>query len=97
MKTITTPNSAHRITKIIAEIRGTCNDDVNIEVLEDILLRELNEYCRMLDGYYDKEYGNAISRARDSAYVEGHSDGYKDGYDKGYDDGYSDGYSDRHS
>ena len=93
MKTITTPNHDHRITKIIAEIRGTCIEGVDIEVIEDILLRELDEYCRMLDGYYNKEYGNTISLAHNSGYVEGHSDGYKDGYDAGYDDGYEDGYS----
>ena len=87
MKTITTPNSAHRITKIIAEIRGI--EDVDAEVIEDILRRELDEYCRMLDEYYDEEYSIAISRARNSAY----DDGYDDGYDIGYDNGHSDGHS----
>ena len=87
METIMTHKPDHRIAKIIAEIRG---EDVNIEVIEDILLRELDEYCRMLDGYYNKEYGNAIARARNSGYVEGHSDGYNDGYDIGYIDGQSD-------
>ena len=95
METIMKHNSDHRITKILAEVRGAC--DVDAEILEEILLRELDEYCRMLQQYCHKEYGNAISRARDSGYVEGHTDGYTEGYDAGYDAGYSDGYSDRHS
>ena len=65
-KTISTPDFMGRIAKIVEEVRvRTCIDEIDIEVLEDILQDELNEYCRELDGYYDA----------------GPSDGYVDGYD----------------
>ena len=93
MKTITTPNPAFRIAKIITEVRDrTSIDKIDIEILKEILqdeLLELNEYCRMLDEYYIEEYHNAIARVRSAAY----DDGYDDGYDIGYDNGYSDGRS----
>ena len=82
MNTITTPNTANNIAKIIAEIRGTCIEDVDAEVIEDILLRELNEYCSLLQQYYEEEYYNAISSVRNSAYDVGYDDGYDDGYSK---------------
>ena len=79
--TITTPNFRDITAKIIAEIRArTCIDD-DAEVLEAMLKDELTEYCRMLDGYYEEEYFNAISSV----------------YDEGYDEGYYDGRSESHS
>ena len=84
-KTIMTPNFMGKTAKIIAEIRArTCIDD-DAEVIKEILQDELNEYCRMLCGYYEEEYDTAISSA------------YDEGYALGYDDGYSVGYSDGHS
>ena len=74
MKTITTPNHDHRITKIIAEIRGTCIEGVDIEVIEDILLRELTEYHNEVFTY---------------GYDIGYDGGYDEGYDIGYDEGHS--------
>ena len=85
MKTIKTPNPARRIANIIEEIRSTCIEDVDAEVIEELLLRELNEYCIMVDEYYIEEYHNAMNRARNSAY----DDGFDDGYDIGYDNGHS--------
>ena len=87
METITTPNSAHRLAKIIAELRArTFINEFDAKALEDILQAELDEYYRMVDEYYDEEYSIAISRARSAAY----DDGYDDGYDIGYDNGQSD-------
>ena len=84
--------------KIVKEIQTkTCIDGVDAEVIEKILQDELNEYCRMLEGYYAEEYAeeysNAITSAQHRAYDEGHSDGYADGYDIGYDDGRSESHS----
>ena len=93
MNTITTPNSAHRIAKIIAEIRSTCIEDVDAEVIEEILLHELNEYCILLAQYYAEEHSNAVSSARCIAY----DDGYDYGHSEGYSEGYYVGYSDCHS
>ena len=85
-KTIMTPNFMGKTAKIIAEIRNqTCIDDVDAEVIKAILKDELNEYCRMLCGYYEEEYDIAISSA------------YDEGYALGYDDGYANGHSDGHS
>ena len=53
MKTITTPNSANRIAKIIAEIRGTCIEDVDMEVIEEILQAA---YDSGFDAGYDIGY-----------------------------------------
>ena len=58
-KTIKTPNFMGKAAKIVEEIRNSiCIDDVDAEVLKEILQDELNEYCRMLDGYYAEEYYN---------------------------------------
>ena len=87
MSTIVKPDFKAAIANIIAELRTvTCIDDVDAEVIKEILQDELTEQYRMLDGYYEEEYYNAISRARNSAY----DDGFDDGYDVGYDNGYSD-------
>ena len=88
MKTIKTPNSAHIIEKIIAEIR-TINCAA-AEVSEKILQDELNEYCRMLEAYYEEEYCIGISNARTKAYDEGYASGHSDGCDDGYENGYAD-------
>ena len=89
-ETIVTPNFTGSIARTIAKIRAsTCIDDVDAEVIEELLQDELNEYCMMLNGYYEEEYYNAISRARNSA--------YDDGYDVGYDNGYADCHAKNHS
>ena len=81
------------IAKIIEEVRNrTCIDNIDKEIIEEILQDSLNEYFVMLDGYYEEEYYNAISSARNKAYDDGHSDGYTDGHFDGYDIGYEDGY-----
>ena len=85
----TKPIMSPNFTRVIAEIRTrTCIEDVDAYVIEEILLRELNEYSRMLDEYYIEEYHNAISSARNTA--------YDSGFDDGYDIGYGNGYSDSH-
>ena len=69
-----------RIAKIIADVHDrTCIDKADIEVLEDILQGELNEY-------YEAVYDDGYS----AGYYEGHSDGYSEGYSAGYTEGYSD-------
>ena len=91
MNTITTPDFMGRIAKIIAEVRTTCIDKIDAEVLEVIealLQASLNECFTMVDEYYEEEDYIAIASARSRAYAAGHSDGYADGYDVGYDDGY---------
>ena len=85
-----TPNSAHRLAKIIAEVYNrTFIDEFDAKVIENILQAELDEYYRMLAEYYEEEYYIAISRASSAAY----DDGYDDGYDIGYDNGRSDSHS----
>ncbi len=57
MNTVTTPNFAHKIAKIMTEVRTrTCIDGVDTEVLEDILQDMLIEECRILASYYEEEY-----------------------------------------
>ena len=74
------PNFMERTAKIIAEIRNrTCIDD-DVEAIEKILQDELNEYYRMLDGYYEEEYYNTISSYRSSAYDKGYADGYSESH-----------------
>ena len=86
MNTITKPNFMGKTAKIIAKVRASaCIDDVDAEVIEKILQEELNEYYRMLDGYYEEEYYNALNTARNRAY----DDGFDVGYDVGYDEGRS--------
>ena len=90
MKTITTPDFMSRIARILAEVHNsTCIDDVDAEVIEKILQDELNEYCTLLNEYYEEEYYIAVSRAQNRAY----DDGFDDGYDVGYDNGYSESHS----
>ena len=85
--TVTTPNFMVKTAKIIAEMRArTCINDVDAEVIEEILQNELTEYYRMLEGYYEEEYYNAISSARSKAYDDGYDDGYESGYESGYAD-----------
>ena len=75
-----TPNFMSKAAKIIAEIQvRTCIDEVEAEVIKELLQAALNEYCSMLDEYYEEEYYNAISSVRSSAYDDGYSDGYSDG------------------
>ena len=78
-KTITTPNFMGIAAKIIEEVRTmTCIDKIDAEAIKEILQDELNEYCIMLEGYYEEEYYTKMSSA------------YDDGYSVGYDDGNSD-------
>ena len=89
MKPIKTPDFTG-ITKLVKEIQTQiCIDDADVEILDEILQDGLNEYCTLLNGYYEEEYYIAISSARSKAYDDGHSDGYADGYDVGYLDGQS--------
>ena len=82
-----TPNFMSRVTEIIAEVRTrTCIDEIDTAVIEEILQDSLNEYCTMVNEYYEEECYIAISSARSKAYDAGHSDGYDDGYDAGYAD-----------
>ena len=90
MKTITTPDFMGRIAKIVEEVSArACVDKIDTEVIEAILQASLNEYCTMVDEYYEEEYYIAITSAQHRAYDEGHSDGYSLGYDDGYLDGHS--------
>ena len=76
-KPIKTPN----FTRLVAEVRArTFIDEVDAEALERIF----KEQCRMLDGYYNEEYRNALDIARNSAYESGYSNGYSDGYSDGH-------------
>ena len=88
------PNFMNRIAKIIEEASArTCIDEIEAEIIEEILQDSLNEYCTLLNEYYEEECYIAISSARNKAYDDGHSDGYADGYDIGYDDGHAAGKS----
>ena len=77
----------------ISSVANFCIDDVDAEVIEKILQEGIDEYYMMLDGYYEEEYYNELSRARNSAY----DDGFDDGYDVGYDNGYADCHAKNHS
>ena len=82
------------IAKIMEDVRAkTCIDKIDVEVIEAILQASLNEYFVMLDGYYEEEYYNALSSARNKAYDDGYDAGYDVGYGIGYDVGYDDGRS----
>ena len=81
MNTIPTPNFTGKVEKIIAEIRTKTCIDFDTEVIQGILQDMLIEECRMLAGYYEEEYLNALSSARSKAY-DGHSDVYEDGYER---------------
>ena len=84
MNTITTPDFMGRVAKIVEEVRNrTCVDKLDVEVLAEILQDSLNEYCTMLNEYYEEEFYIAVSSARSKAYDDGHSDDYADGYDIG--------------
>ena len=90
MNTIVKPDFKATIAKIIEEASAsTCIDEIEAEIIEEILKGSLNEYCTLLNEYYEEEYYNELSRARNSAYDAG----FDDGYDVGYDNGRSDGHS----
>ena len=82
---IKTPNHDRRIAKIITEVSAiTGIDEVHAEAIEELLKAELNEYCRMLDSYYEEEgFHNVIFRARSIAYDAGYDDGYSAGHSAG--------------
>ena len=71
------PDFMEKIEKIIAEVSTrTCIDELDtevLEVLEDILQAELNEY-----------YNEVFTYARNIGYDEGYSEGYDEGYSEGY-------------
>ena len=76
-----TPKFMGRIAKLVKEIQTQiCIDDAEVEILEGLLKDGLNEYCILLDGYYEEEYYIAISDARNRAYDNGYADGYDEGY-----------------
>ena len=80
-------NFSSKNAKVIAEIQArTCIDQVEAEIIKELLQAALNEYCSMLDEYYEEDYYNALASARSKAYDDGHSDGYDDGYESGYAD-----------
>ena len=71
-----------RIARIVKELQTRiCIDDADVEILEGLLKDELKEYYDLIDNYYEEEYYNAVSSARNIAYDNGHSDGYAEGYD----------------
>ena len=71
----------NKIAKLVKEIQTQiCIDDADVEILEGLLKDELNEYCILLDEYYEEEYYIAISDARNRAYDAGYADGYDEGY-----------------
>ena len=83
-------NFSSKNAKVIAEIQArTCIDQVEAEIIKELLQAALNEYCSMLDEYYEEDYYNALASARSKAY----DDGFDDGYDVGYDNGYSESHS----
>ena len=80
-----------RIARIVKEIQTRiCIDDADVEILEGLLKDELKEYYDLIDNYYEEEYYNAVSSARNIAYDNGHSDGYAEGYDFCYAECHSD-------
>ena len=90
MNTITPPNFMGKTEKIIAEILArTCVDKIDAEVIEEIVQASLNEYCMMLNGYYEEEYYNALNTVRNSAYDSGYDAGYDVGYNVCYETGLS--------
>ena len=90
MKTIMAPKFMDRAENIVEEVLlRTCIDDADAEVIEELILNALNEYYDELNEYYEEEYYNEVSRARNASYDDGHSDGYEEGYADGYDKGHS--------
>ena len=86
MKTIMSPKFMDRAENIVEEVLlRTGIDGVDAEVIEELILNALNEYYDELNEYYEEEYYNAISSARNMA------------YDAGYEDGYNDHHSESHS
>ena len=80
-----------RIARIVKELQTRiCIDDADVEILEGLLKDELKEYYDLIDNYYEEEYYNAVSSARNIAYDNGHSDGYAEGYDFCYAERHSD-------
>ncbi len=76
-----TPNFMSKAAKIIAEIKvQTGINEVEAEAIKELLQEELNEYCRMLHGYYAEEYYLAIDSACSSAYDNGYADGHSAGH-----------------
>ena len=81
MKTIMSPKFMDRAENIVEEVLlRTCIDGVDAEVIEELILNALNEYYDELNEYYEEEYYNAVSSARNKAYDAGYEDGYNDGH-----------------
>ena len=86
MKTIMAPKFMDRAENIVEEVLlRTGIDGVDAEVIEELILNALNEYYDELNEYYEEEYYNEVSRARNAS------------YDAGYEDGYNDHHSESHS
>ena len=86
MKTIMSPKFMDRAENIVEEVLlRTGIDGVDAEVIQELILNALNEYYDELNEYYEEEYYNEVSRARNAS------------YDAGYEDGYNDHHSESHS
>ena len=85
MKTIMAPKFMDRAKNIVEEVLlRACIDGVDAEVIEELILNALNEYYDELNEYYEEEYYNEVSRARNASYDAGYDDGYDDGYTKSH-------------
>ena len=92
------PDFMERAAQILEEVRTrTGMGAVDAEVLTEILKDELNEYCVLVEKYYEEEYYNAIFSAHNTAYDEGYTSGYDDAYNAGYLSGYKEGLNDGYS
>ena len=86
MKTIMSPKFMDRAENIVEEVLlRTGIDGGDAEVIQELILNALNEYYDELNEYYEEEYYNEVSRARNAS------------YDAGYEDGYNDHHSESHS
>ena len=87
MKTIMSPKFMDRAKNIVEEVLlRACIDGVDAEVIEELILNALNECYEELNDYFEEEYYNEVSRARNAIYDDGYDVGYDNGYDKGYSD-----------
>lgn len=81
MKTIMSPKFMDRAENIVEEVLlRTGIDGVDAEVIQELILNALNEYYDELNEYYEEEYCNEVSRARNASYDAGYEDGYNDHY-----------------
>ena len=77
MQTNIPPKFVGKTAYIIEEIRKrTCINNMDAQILEELFIDALNEYCMAVDEYYEEEYYIAIEDVRTSAYDNGYADGY---------------------